>query len=127
MGLKTLVAQSQDAASPTPPTRAECGFQAVRSRFDTHRGLGAVPGVPALAGSVLSLERGAKYLEIQVEPPSHQLKPELHTRCPPHLCEINGFRDLPLFGHRPQNRSAALTETGNSCVQTQAFCALLEP
>ena len=49
------------------------------SRFDNQRGLGAGYGVPALAGSALSLGGGAKYWEIQGETPSHRLKPELHT------------------------------------------------
>jgi hypothetical protein len=40
---------------------------------------GAVYGVPALAGRVLSLEGGSKHLEIKGESGSDRLKPELHT------------------------------------------------
>jgi hypothetical protein len=49
--------------------------------------------VPALAGSVLSLERDSKQLEIHGETPSDRLKPGLHTLYPSHLCEIGGVRD----------------------------------
>ena len=43
---------------------------------------GAVYGVPALAGRVLSLEGGSKHLEIKGETASDRLKPGLHTPCP---------------------------------------------
>ena len=49
------------------------------ARFDNKRGLGAVYGVPALAGKVLSLEGGSKHLEIQGETASGRLKPGLQT------------------------------------------------
>ena len=55
------------------------GMSERRSRFDNQRGLGAGYGVPALAGSALSLGGGSKYLEIQGETPSHRLKPGLHA------------------------------------------------
>ena len=41
--------------------------------------LGAEYGVPALAGSALSLGGGSKHLEIHGETPSHRLKPGIHT------------------------------------------------
>ena len=49
------------------------------ARFDNKRGLGTVYGVPALAGKVLSLEAGAKHLEIRGETTSGRLKLGLHT------------------------------------------------
>ena len=42
----------------------------------------AVYGVPALAGIVLSLEGGAKHLEILGKTASKRLKPGFHTLCP---------------------------------------------
>ena len=55
------------------------GMSERRSRFDNLRGLGAGYGVPALAGSALSLGGGSKHLEIHGETPSHRLKPGIHT------------------------------------------------
>ena len=55
---------------------------AVSAWFDNKRGLGAVYGVPALAGKVLSLEGGAKHLEIHGETASDRLKPGFHTLWP---------------------------------------------
>jgi hypothetical protein len=67
----------------------------VNARFDNKRGLGAVYGVPALAGRVLSLEGGSKHLEIRGETASGRLKPELHTLWPSFACECCRPADPP--------------------------------
>jgi hypothetical protein len=61
----------------------------VSVRFDNKRRLGAVYGVPALAGKVVSLEGGSKHLEFRAETAPDRLKPGLPTRCPPCACEIS--------------------------------------
>ena len=52
---------------------------------------GAVYGVPASAGKVLSFEGDSKHLEIHREAASDRLKPGLHTLCPSSACEIGGL------------------------------------
>jgi hypothetical protein len=60
----------------------------VNARFDSNRGFGAVYGVRALAGRVLSFEGGSKHSEIRGESAIDRLKPGLHTQFPSLACDI---------------------------------------
>jgi len=74
----------------------------VSTGFDSKRGLGAVYGVPALAGTVLSLDDGSKHWQLPGEAASDRLKPGLHTLCPPFASEICGLERL--CWHRSASR-----------------------
>ena len=74
----------------------------MNARRDNTCRLGAVYGVLALAGRVLSREGGSKHLELHGENTSDRLKLGLHTLCASLAQAICGLRGIQTVPASPQ-------------------------